>query len=356
MIYKNPDLPNRDIRYDILRTIGIFCIILAHTNPPPLIFQLRNFDVPLMVIISGAVFGMTSIKKIYTFYSYLRERILRLLLPTWAFLIFFFVFYFLLYSIKGLDYPFSFKYILYSFVLIGGIGYVWIIKVFILAAITGPFLLKINRRINNNLLYFILLSSFYMLYEISYFYYKDTNIFLLDFFIKNYVFYIFPYGFLFGLGLRLPTLNQKFINIIISIVTVLFILLAYFYNSDAFIPTQLFKYPPRMYYLLYAIGISLFLYSLSNHKYIKYIYSNTTTFISSSSLWIYLWHILFLFAWEYFITFFPQWVNNFILKFICISSLSIMITYIQKLIIYNFILKAKIGETKRNLLNTLFLK
>ncbi len=349
MTYNNPDLSIRDIRFDILRIIGLFCIILAHTNPPSLIFQLRNFDVPLMVIISGAVFGMTSMKKNYTFYSYLRQRIPRLLLPTWAFLIFFFVFYFLLFSIKGLDYPFSFRYILSSFALISGIGYVWIIKVFILATITGPFFLNIHKSINNSSKYFFLLLSFYILYELSYFYYKDTNIKLVDFFIKNYVFYIIPYGLLFGLGLRLPTLNQKFLNIIISIVIILFILLAYYYNSDHFIPTQLFKYPPRMYYLSYAIGVSLILYSFLNYKYIKITSNNAITFISSSSLWIYLWQILFLFV-------LPQWINNFIFKFIIISFLSIMITYIQKLIIYNFILKTKIGEKNRNLLTILFLK
>lgn len=42
----------RILRYDILKVIALLCIILAHVNPNGLVFQLRNFDVPLMIIIS----------------------------------------------------------------------------------------------------------------------------------------------------------------------------------------------------------------------------------------------------------------------------------------------------------------
>ena len=38
---------------DFLKLLGLFCIILAHVNPPAIIMQIRNFDVPLMVILSG---------------------------------------------------------------------------------------------------------------------------------------------------------------------------------------------------------------------------------------------------------------------------------------------------------------
>lgn len=38
---------------DFLKLVGLFCIILAHVGPPAVVMQLRNFDVPLMVILSG---------------------------------------------------------------------------------------------------------------------------------------------------------------------------------------------------------------------------------------------------------------------------------------------------------------
>ncbi|SFK21637.1 hypothetical protein SAMN04488079_106193 [Methylophaga sulfidovorans] len=43
----------RDHRIDLLRFIGLSMIIFAHVGPPSILFQLRNFDVPLMVLISG---------------------------------------------------------------------------------------------------------------------------------------------------------------------------------------------------------------------------------------------------------------------------------------------------------------
>ena len=82
----------RDIKFDLMRIIGLAAIILAHTSPPWPISQLRNFDVPLMVIVSGAVFGLSSNNKI-NYFHYLIGRTARLLLPTYIFLIIFFVGY-----------------------------------------------------------------------------------------------------------------------------------------------------------------------------------------------------------------------------------------------------------------------
>ncbi|MDY7013155.1 MAG: hypothetical protein SVX43_06045 [Cyanobacteriota bacterium] len=67
------DMPKakRDIRLDVLKTIGIILIILAHTNPPIWIHQIRNFDVPLMVLLSGTLFYSSSSKsQDYSFWKY----------------------------------------------------------------------------------------------------------------------------------------------------------------------------------------------------------------------------------------------------------------------------------------------
>ena len=45
-------LMTRNYTYDLLKVIALICILLAHVNPPGVIFQLRNFDVPLMILIS----------------------------------------------------------------------------------------------------------------------------------------------------------------------------------------------------------------------------------------------------------------------------------------------------------------
>ena len=44
---------NRDISIDLLRFVGLSCIIFAHIDAPFVLNQLRCFDVPLMLFVSG---------------------------------------------------------------------------------------------------------------------------------------------------------------------------------------------------------------------------------------------------------------------------------------------------------------
>lgn len=46
-------MKNRDEGIDVLRTIGVLSIILAHVNPPSNILNVRSFDVVLLVFVSG---------------------------------------------------------------------------------------------------------------------------------------------------------------------------------------------------------------------------------------------------------------------------------------------------------------
>ena len=78
----------RDLRIDFLKFVGLVMIILAHSGPPGGIFQLRNFDVPLMVFCSGFVFSYGVSYSGYL--SYVMARLQRLVIPVWFFLLFFF--------------------------------------------------------------------------------------------------------------------------------------------------------------------------------------------------------------------------------------------------------------------------
>ena len=53
---------SRSISLDILKTLGILMIIIAHSNAPDLVVQIRSFDVPLLVMISG-ILGVKSYTK-----------------------------------------------------------------------------------------------------------------------------------------------------------------------------------------------------------------------------------------------------------------------------------------------------
>lgn len=50
-------MKQRDSSVDIMRAIGLLCVILAHINPPSLLLQIRSFDVPLMLFVSGLVYS-----------------------------------------------------------------------------------------------------------------------------------------------------------------------------------------------------------------------------------------------------------------------------------------------------------
>lgn len=77
------DISGRDNSIDILRFIGLMLLVLAHVGPPNWLMQLRSFDVPLMVFVSG----LTAARKEYTSYKgFILKRFKRLVLPVWIFL------------------------------------------------------------------------------------------------------------------------------------------------------------------------------------------------------------------------------------------------------------------------------
>ena len=108
---------------DFLKTIGLICIILAHLKTPSWILILRSFDVQLMVILSGLLANQSSIVNSYT---YIFKRIKRLVIPTYIFL----TVWFICLSLLGKIY--NYKYYLASYALSRyGIGYVWIILIYL---------------------------------------------------------------------------------------------------------------------------------------------------------------------------------------------------------------------------------
>src|SRR4051812_10196060 len=82
----------RNITIDLLRVAGLLCIILAHVSPPETIFQIRNFDVPLMVMVSGMLFSLTNKdEQMFRPLDYVKKRFVRLVIPVWLFLTAFFL-------------------------------------------------------------------------------------------------------------------------------------------------------------------------------------------------------------------------------------------------------------------------
>lgn len=350
---------DRDIRLDALRLIGLFGIILAHVSPPNIVMQLRTFDVPLMVIVSGVAFSVSYNGK-YGLMDYYKHRLARLLAPTWLFLSLFFLYFGVVDFITRGDYV-SLDLIINSFLLLncGGIGYVWIIRVFVLVAIGAPIVYYANNRIRNTFFYFILILIFFIFYfQISNFlilHYNDREGFVYIF-ISEYILYFIPYSLLFSIGLRLPILSTKG-----SIVFFLFLLVSFFFicinNGDnAFSKISEFKYPPQILWTIYGTMISIFLYIFVSKISLNSIFHKLICFLSESSLWIYLWHIFLLKNWGCGISHIPVWAKYYFLKFFIILTLASIITYLQKKVIHSILKRYEFNNFLRKIISVGFLK
>jgi peptidoglycan/LPS O-acetylase OafA/YrhL len=359
----------RDMRFDILKTLGLLCIILAHSNPPKIIFQARNFDVPLMVIVSGTLFYYSFRNKQYSFIDYLKKRIPRLVAPVWLFFTFFFSSSYLLYAIFGKSYPFSFRQILETFLLLKGIGYVWIIRVFIIMAIISPLILRFYKYLNSEIRFFSILSLAYVCYEVILHITKNFQISvnIINLFIKNYLLFIVTYGYLLGIGIILTQTHRRLVVAISLLFLMIFSNLALYNFSIAgnFVQTQMYKNQPRIYYLSYAIFISTIAYLVIDRiwtKHYTYLRSKFSflikwiEFVSSSSLWIYLWHIYLLFLWNRIFQRFSPVTKKFLVTFIIVTIISIAITFLQKKIFTKIIANTRFGQNNSEVITTLFLK
>jgi len=281
----------RDEKIDILRFIGLAMIILAHTDPSPLIAQIRNFDVPLMVLVSGASFALSYRYEAFT--SYLWKRIKRLVFPTWIFLTVYFA------VIFATNFPIvapGIKTVIGSYILLSGIGYVWIIRVFLLVALVSPFILKFSNSTKSHATFFSVTAAIYIAYEIILFITKSFSESPIRTMFENTVLYVIPYAILFAIGLRLTQLSkQHMINFMMVAFAVCVTVGAILWNaSGTLVLTQEFKYPPSIYYLSYALAVSLFLWLISDRivTAVKQLgIYEPVMFIAQNTIWIYLWHI-----------------------------------------------------------------
>lgn len=342
----------RDVSVDILRIIGLFCIILAHTFPPLGINNLRSFDVPFMVVLSGYLFTITKSKNEgnISLISYVKKRFIRLVLPTWIFLTFFFGgFYFL--SIQGYTpFPFSYETIQNSYLLWTGIGYVWIIRIYFWVALFGPPLVWILKKIP--WVYLIIILLFFV-YESGFRFFAQSYTGEYKDIIIRGIFFLVPYLLLFLYGAFFKAQN-KMVHLLVLFC--FFGLLYYeatyhFLSGGNPLNLQDFKYPAREAYLYYGLFCStVFLLSLDILKKIPFgIFKYILSWIWSSTLWIYLAHIPIIYYFQNYL--FPVGWQN---QFLCTVSLAIAITLVIQAIVYTTIKIFHIPPKYSKVLLTIF--
>ncbi|WP_321408588.1 acyltransferase family protein [Tolumonas auensis] len=245
---------------------------------------MRNFDVPLMVILSGMSFAVAGMKGSYL--DYVMSRFRRLVIPVWVFLsIFFSVAFFL-----GFKHELST--VLLSFGLISGIGYVWIIRIFFIMALLAPILAKLDGSIRSNNQFLVVVLLLFVVNEaVRYVSLDELDGVYLKLAMKSYL-DILPYAILFLLGMRMSRLTKNqllTVNLTSLFLFVIIMIPLAKMNGWNFVPTQEGKYPAGMYYLTYSLFIISLLWLGIKDANLRI--GHIIGFISANTIWIYLWHI-----------------------------------------------------------------
>ena len=213
----------RDNSIDILRSFALIAIILIHCHPDSnFVCQLTEFNVPMMVFLSGVSYALSSKNESYG--SYCWKRFKRLILPAWIF-------------IWGYGCVLSFlsSNFMAKFLLFNSIFYtywfVWIIRVFFLIALLAPLFKKYINFINSSKKIATQLTLVYVCYEITLRYINT------DFLLWNIFAQIIPYSIFFILGMvTVKTGEVKIYYTIQRSGLLIFTIIAFYYLK---FPTQI---------------------------------------------------------------------------------------------------------------------
>jgi peptidoglycan/LPS O-acetylase OafA/YrhL len=331
----------RDERIDLLRFIGLMMVMLAHVYPPAWLSQLRNFDVPLMVLVSALSFGASY--KAESYGSYVWARVKRLVFPVWLFLTLLFTLEWLTGFPQQLP---SFEKILRTYELLDGIGYVWVIRVFLLVALVAPFIWRFHLRHPGNSSYFYWLLLGYVTYEMAVAYGMSNAQGELKLLLRDWLFYLWPYALVFAFGLKVPVMSRAQGWLFTAGFALLFVLLAGYFalQQGQWLPSQKFKYPPQHYYLAYALFVGLLLWQLAPWLLQwcrRLLLIRFVLFAGANSIWIYLWHI-----------FAVQWLHplSWASEYLLVCLIACVFTWLQVSLVQRYLLaKVQNPRHKKNL-------
>ena len=321
---------------DFLRFLGALLVMLAHTEPPPWLFHLRNFGTPLLIVVAALSVVVVFRERPLRPAEFLKKRLLKLTVPAWLFLSFFFGVVLVYAHVIGKPFPFSARQVITSYALDSGIGYMWIFKVYLIVALLTPPLLQFKASVTHKLTYFGILAAAYVLYEVlNVFVQANVSSSAVLAFIDDSLIVVLPYSILFAYGLELPEMSdrQVLISAAVSLAVFAALVALKFSQAGHLVSTQAFKYPPTLYYLSYAFGCLNLLYLLAKSALVKRLPAGPIAWLSSNLLWIYLWHIMGLFIWNAVIG--PAqgvlWVSTIKLAFVVAFGVSF--TWLQKRIL-----------------------
>jgi len=328
-----------------MRFIGVLIIMIAHAQPPLWLNQLRNFGTPLLIMGSALTYGYIYQDKLVNTVPFLIKRMKRLIIPAWTFLTFFFIAFIATSLFWATSYPFTLGTIIKSYSFYSGIGFVWILKVYIFLALITPLGLKFSKSEFSNAKYFSLLIVVYIVYELLLYLFYASIPGSARKFISTVFLVLIPYAVVYLYGLRAHLLSNLTLLLLSAASLLTFSVLAYlkFGENGVFMETQRFKYPPRFYYLTYSFfGINLVYYLISRKlKMQKGWFRDLVIWLSTNSFWIYLWHIMGIYIWRDLfnepdynadLAFLP-----FLFKAVTLLSFGVLMTYLQSNLVNYFL-------------------
>lgn len=281
-------LEARNPYIDFLRGFGLLLLVVAHTYSPEWLFQIRTFDVPLMVFVSGICY-----KPLRGGYlAYAAKRFKRIYVPVAVFLTLFFTAEIACHVLIGRP-QIILKNIVGSYLLLNSpsIGFVWIMRVFLLAALFIPALWHMINKMSvvKTLIvitFMILLQSgLVMMLEI-------LPSWWLRFFVNEIILYAVGYAVFIIMGLKIRAFTKQ--QLIITIVVLSCVVLGWILIAGNFCPQQ-YKYPPQGLFLIYGLLGCCIMWMLQP-VFTRYVNLHCFGYLSRNSMWIYLWHIIPVFA------------------------------------------------------------
>lgn len=312
----------RDRTIDFLRALGLLLIVLAHVDPPEGLFQVRTFDVVLMVLVNGLSF-QASWREEEAYGHYVLRRFRRLILPTWAFVVPLLLALWVLshwvdaIQLTPADY-------VSTLTLTAGIGYVWIILIYFEMALLSPLFLRALKRWGMRR-YLLTLIAAAPLYELlAWVLPKGDTVpgYLARYLVQDPL----GYGFVCALGiaLRSMTLRQRDGVTLLAGLGWLGLGLA-----RGFPPIQDWKYPPTFYYLAYGIAVSLLLCRLAERPGAARLCALPgVEWLSRNSFWLYFWHIVPVLLLEYGLVVLPLWP----LRYLFVLAVALALTQAHNLV------------------------
>ncbi|MEP6668274.1 MAG: acyltransferase [Chthoniobacter sp.] len=327
----------RDSSLDFLRFLGVAGIVIAHNSPPAWLFQLRQFDVPLVILISAILIERQYRHRPFTAGEYLRKRAGRILAPTW----FFFVLYFLIVAlwsrVTGTPFPYAAKAVVGTFLLGSGIGAVWIFRINLAVAVLSPPLLRANAWLGARV--WLAIPAIMGLLELINAFMRPTGSSSVDSLIKYLVVEPLPYYAVALIGFNLGRLSTRRILALAAVMLSVFLVeLGWLRWAGLPLDTQSYKYPAQIYYLSYALFCSLVLYVGFTRPAVAARLPEWLCNLGAYSMWIYLWHIFWLFVVAQTLQRYPEGAfHSFTIRYVFVLVASIITTLLMRAVASRFV-------------------